>query len=235
MRFPFYRNTGFLTPDSVETEPGIFSLLAVFFLNYITTNNSSVFKEGKRFAFERLKLVEKNKVLDYRTFLHELSQKHHLTLKYSIQLYNESQSLFISKLDVCNENGLHSISVGSGFTKKEAENKASKEMLLSLFKYVGDDEQSKEAILSHLDPETRCLMEGKSKIPKIETSFNNEPDSKKPLVTKPVNLTNNLNGEKREVSFDTPRAVLYICKGTIACENNNHSIISATGILNNIK
>ena len=211
------------------------SLLAVFFLNYITTNNISVFKEGKRFALERLKLVEKNKVLDYRTFLHELSQKHHLTLEYSIQLYNEDQNLFVSKLDVCNENGLHSISVGSGLTKKEAENKASKEMLLSLFKYVGDDEQSKEAILSHLEPETRCLMEGKSRIPKIETSFNNEPDSKKPLVTKPVNLTNNLNGEKREVSFDTPRAVLYICKGTIACENNNHSIISATGILNNIK
>ena len=211
------------------------SLLGVLLLNYITSNNILLFEEGKRATFERLKLVEKNKVLDYRSFLHELSQKHQLTLKYSIELYDESRSLFTSKLDVCNETGLHSISVGSGFTKKEAENKASKEVLLSLFKYVGDDKQSKEDILRHLDPETRCLMEGKGELPKIV--INNKPGSLKQIPTKPVGvgLPNDLKGKTREVSFDTPRAVLYICKGTISCDNNKHIISPATGILSNLK
>lgn len=209
------------------------SLLAIFLLNYVTDNNSLLFEEGKRFAFEKLKQVEKNKILDYRTFLQEIAHKHRLTLKYSALSYNDRQKLFMSKLDVCNETGVHSISVGSGFTKKEAENKASKEMLLSLFKYLGNDEYSKNAVLNHLDPETRCLMESESKLPKIEPE--NKFGPVMPIPSKPAALPNMVTEESKIVSFDTPCAVLYICKGTISCKNNNHNITPATGILNNIK
>ena len=59
-------------------------------------------------------------------------------------------------------------------------------MLLSLFKYVGDDEQSRGAILNHLDPETRCLMGGGNrKLPKFVKPRDNKIDSTDVLPNKP--------------------------------------------------
>lgn len=37
--------------------------------------------------------------------------------------------------------------------------------------------------------------------------------------------------QKSEIKFDSPRRILYICKGTISCTRKNHPIESATGIL----
>ena len=224
------------------------SLTAVLFLNGVNRQSSAIFEECRWFVFEKLKGVGQDKILDYRSFLQDIAQKHKLTVEFNTKEKNGNPMSYATKVFVRNSATLQSTTVGYGLTKKEATNNASKDMLIYLVKYVGEDEQSKEAIFKYLEPETRCLLERKNELSinelsSIVDSQKRESDLFMPAVQKPARLINNNRNLYRnnsienikEASFEPLKTVLYICKDDTVCEKNHHNITSVSGYLYNIR
>lgn len=218
------------------------SVIGMMWENYITQNNYAIADFVKRFAYKILTASTKEKAPDFRTFLQNIVQAFSWSFAniFEIKTNNANNDTIVISTITVKGADWEEIGSGAGSTKTSASNTAAKDILLNLLPHSTENKTIEAAICRILDPELLCEYETKKKQrhetidEAVKDSVISKQESKitKPLVEKHVRLKTLPKVEiPQEVSFDGAEHVLYICKGTITCRNNNHEIISSTGIL----
>lgn len=217
------------------------SVIGMMWRNYVSQNNNTIADFAKEYSYKVIAASAKEKVLDFRTFLQEVTQIFDWSFanECKIKTYNaDNSTVFISTITVKGTDW-EEIGSGAGGTKVAATNAAAKDVLSSIVSHCSENKMVETAILRMLDPELLCEYESKKKLrPKmIEVSVgesevsDKKPENVKPMVEQDVELKS-IPKEKvpQEVSFDGAEHVLYVCKGTISCRKHGHEIVSSTGI-----
>ena len=219
------------------------SVIAAYWINYSESGDLEIEQCCRKFAYKMLGDASVDKVLDYRSFLQIIVQKFGYRFSDEYQILEnceENDPVYIAKLRVEGPRWFVE-GYGSGCEKKIARNNAAKDVLPLLLPYCSKDQEVTTIILRMLDPESLFFYETKKKeqlngndtMPSklaqtydlpiasaktIERSFDDELVKKEAYIPK-------------EVSFDNDTNVLYICKGTVSCRKNNHTIASVSGLL----
>ena len=210
----------------IEILKSIFGFLLV---NYITGKNKATAGFTKDLAGRVLNISNTDKILYYRGFLQEVTQKYGWSTDIEtklLQSFADNSNTYVSSVTVHGSDWTE-FGEGAGESKVKATNMASKDILQKLLEHC-ESEEIKEAILRMLDPELLFLHVNHSKSNREETIKQNDVATphKEPPIPKPVKIE-----YPKEVVFDDPQHVLYICKGTISCRKKRHDIVSVTGLL----
>lgn len=214
------RATNHLKIDIVKSIAGMMAV------NSILQDKTELYNSGKKYCLSIIHKIPEDKALSYTTFLQEIVQTAHGIYTGNIELVEndkETNTIYKASISVSGFYGCSADAIGYGTTKVSSRNNASKTMLEKLLSFCPSKE--KERILLFFNPEQAALN---------SESTESEPISKMDIGLKPV-AKEKYDFHKEPIAFNQNGVVLYICKGTHKCRINNHEIISATGILKNLK
>ena len=210
-------------------------LIGVMMYNFaIAHSNTTLVEKVKNYTYSMFSTIERGNKFNYKAFLQDIIELFHLGINYTYESSKQSTTdkhICICKVEVTG-NGWVENEKGSGQDEEAATNDAAKYILPLLVPYCSYDRQVKDTILYVIS--NGDLLKSKDRI-KIKFSqkgvTENVHQNNKDNTS---NLSNHVSKETiipKNVSFDNNENTLYICKGTVSCNRQGHTIISSTGIL----
>lgn len=219
------------------------SIIGILWVNHVSEKNTAISDFTKEYAFTLFSKSSIDKILDFRTFLQEITQKYNWQYVNTCELhehYADNSTVYLSTTTIQGANW-HVFGTGVGGSKVAATNAAAKDVLKGLVSHCSDDKEIESAILRMLDPELLCIYEAKKSQVHIQKEAIKEylpsigtVEKEYPIVKKFDKSTAMPEEIPTEVSFDGEEHILCICKGSISCKKKEHEIVPVTGILSSL-
>lgn len=209
-------------------------LIGVMMYNYVIAySNQTMIDMVQRYTYKVFAKIERNNIFNYKNFLQDVIELFHFGIEYTYEQKEQStndKNVYICYVEVAGDDWVEN-EKGVGPDKESAANDAAKYILPLLVPYCSVDRQVKDTILHVINNGDQ--LKGNDKI-KLELSKNTVSESFNYNRYNTANSNDNTpikNLVPKNVSFDNNEHILYICKGTVSCNNRGHKIVSSTGIL----
>ena len=193
---------------------------------------SKEFLLSKQLSKDLFDQISGNAFVDYTSYLQILAQQEHITVSEQCTIKDDTAMdcpVFRVSLTAIAEN--HSAqSVGYGGTKKVVRNHASERMLNDILQWYPLESSVADEITRILDPELRLSYEYNSK-DKPDNESEKDDNTTTEIEPRHAKVGHYDRVIPETISFVDDGYILYVCKGTIFCRKNHHSITSRTGVL----
>ncbi len=219
-------------------------ILASLIENAVFKHDEKILNYAKNYAFRIMTFSDPKYRYNYNIFTIELAKIYGLSFssRSMPNITNSDNSISYNKTVTLSCTAWEETGTGVGESEITAFNNASRDVLGKLLHHCDKKSDTAAIIQSMLGSQNQQKPEEDPDSIKTKGTETRKPHT--PLEQKPVpdnttiekpSQTGKKNEPPKSISFDKSQNVLYICKGTTACERKKHKIISVTGILVSLK